>query len=97
MRYKRWNEVSDFSKFTIFEDETVHFTEANQGGLGNCYFINSIAGVAEFPDLITRMFVSGLEENDAGIYGIRFYIRGKSWIVTIDNKMPFRYSYYYGY
>ena len=43
------------------------------------------------------MFVTGMNENDAGIYGIRFFIRGKPWIVTIDNKMPFRYSVFNGY
>ena len=97
LSYKRWTEVTGFDKFTIFDDETVHFSEANQGGLGNCYFVNSIAGAAEFPDLITNMFVTGLDENDAGIYGIRFFIRGKPWIVSIDNQMPFRHSYYSGY
>lgn len=43
------------------------------------------------------MFVTGLEENHAGIYGIKFFIRGKPWIVSIDNKLPFGYSYSSGY
>lgn len=97
LSYKRWTEVSGFKSNTIFDQETVHFSEANQGSLGNCYFINSIAAAAEYPNLITDMFVTGMNENDAGIYGIRFFIRGKPWIVTIDNKMPFKYSVFNGY
>ena len=28
--------------------------------------------------------------NDAGIYAFRFYIRGKPWIVTVDDTFLFR-------
>ena len=33
------------------------------------------------------MFIDGPELNENGIYNIRFYIRGKPWIVTIDDLM----------
>lgn len=49
-----------------------------------------MATVAEWPSYITDMYMTGLEENDAGIYGIRFYIRGKPWVVSIDNKLGFK-------
>jgi hypothetical protein len=29
------------------------------------------------------------ETNDEGIYNVRFYIRGKPWIVTVDDYMLF--------
>ena len=28
--------------------------------------------------------------DDIGLYGIRFYIRGKPWVVTVDDKMLFQ-------
>ena len=89
LEYKRWSEVDGFQNFNIFDDETVHFSEANQGGLGNCYFVQSIASAAEWPEIITSMFVTGTHQNEASIYGIRFYIRGKPWIISIDDKLPF--------
>jgi hypothetical protein len=52
-----------------------------------------MATVAEWPSYITDMYMTGLEENDAGIYGIRFFIRGKPWVVSIDNKLGFKQSY----
>jgi hypothetical protein len=96
IEYKRWSSVPGYENNDIFDDGTVHFTEANQGGLGNCYFISSMATVAEWPNYITDMFVSGTSDNQAGIYGIKFYIRGKPWVVSIDDKLAFN-NYYNSY
>jgi hypothetical protein len=43
------------------------------------------------------MFVTGTHQNEARIYGIRFFIRGKPWVVTVDNYLPFSYSSGSGY
>ena len=47
-----------------------------------------MGAVAEFPELIEDVFVNK-EKNDAGIYKLRFFIRGKPWVVTIDDEMLF--------
>jgi hypothetical protein len=47
----------------------------------------SISALAEFPDLITDLFILGDTLNDNGIYGIKFYVRGKPWVVSIDDLM----------
>lgn len=76
----------------MFFEDTVSYEEPNQGGAGTCYFISSIATAAEFPDLITDVFVGTpdeTEESYPGIYGIRLYVRGKPWIVTIDDRLLF--------
>ena len=93
IEYKRWTDVAETRNNQLFDDGTLHFTEVNQGGYGNCYFISQIATVAEWPSYITDMFVTGLDDNGAGIYGIKFYIRGKPWVVSLDNKVAFQ-SYY---
>lgn len=97
IEYKRWPSTPGYENNNIFDDGTVHFTEANQGGLGNCYFISSIATVSEWPNYITDMFVSGTSQNGSGIYGIKFFIRGKPWVVSIDDKLAFKniYNTYY--
>ena len=43
-----------------------------------------MSAVAEFPGRIYDIFLTD-EHNAAGIYGIRFFIRGKPWVVDIDD------------
>ena len=40
------------------------------------------------PDLIKQLFVTK-ETNAAGIYNVKLYIRGKPWVVTIDDSNMF--------
>ena len=40
--------------------------------------------VAEVPALVDDVFVTD-EKNAAGIYGVRFYIRGKPWVIDVDD------------
>ena len=47
-----------------------------------------MASLAEFPDLVRQTFVNP-ETNNEGIYNVRFYIRGKPWIVSVDDYMFF--------
>lgn len=90
--YKSWTDVTSlFSASTLFKDSSATFTEANQGAAETSYFINSIASAAEWPSLITDMFVTGTDMSgpNAGIIGVKFYIRGKPWVVTVDDKLFF--------
>jgi len=50
--------------------------------------IASLGSVGEFPELVKEMFVTQTK-NDQKIHGIKFYIRGKPWVVSIDEKMLF--------
>ena len=43
--------------------------------------------MAEFPDMIKDLFILGDQLNDNGIYGIKFYVRGKPWVVSIDDLL----------
>ena len=45
-----------------------------------------MGAVSEFPELIEDVFITD-QKNDAGIYKLRFFIRGKPWVVTIDDEM----------
>lgn len=44
-----------------------------------------MAAISEYPELIESIFVTK-EVNRAGIYALRFFIRGKPWIITIDDE-----------
>ena len=73
----------------MFNAGTVSYLEPNQGGLGTCYHVSSLASAAEFPSLITDAFVTGTDDSPIGLYGLRFYIRGRPWVVTTDSKFIF--------
>ena len=54
--------------------------------MGTCYIMAAIASMAtKFPNLVKEVFIN--DYNDQGIYAVRFYIRGKPWIITIDDNM----------
>ena len=90
--YKKWTEMAGFETATLFKDGTATYTEPRQGGAGTCYIIQSLATYAEWPDYITDMFITGTDMSgpNAGIIGVTFYIRGKPWVVTIDDKLFFK-------
>lgn len=64
------------------------FNESIQGGAGTCYLMASLGSIGEFPDHVKSMFVTNTT-NAANAMAIRFYIRGKPWIVTVDESMLF--------
>lgn len=72
---------SDFRKYTWWNDVA-------QGELGDCYFIAAISSVGKYPDLIKQAFVTK-DKNTAGVYIIRFYIRGKPWFVSVSDDMVY--------
>lgn len=51
----------------------------------------SVASLAEFPAQIKDVFLTKTM-NKAGIYAVKFYIRGKPWVVEVDDRMLFRKS-----
>jgi hypothetical protein len=58
----------------------------------------AISALAEYPERIKDIFVTE-EKNKAGIYAVKFYIRGKPWIVEVDDRLLFvqRSRYYEPY
>jgi hypothetical protein len=71
----------------LFDSDGNKFNDIKQGGAGTCYILAALGAMAEFPSLIESLFVDGTQINSNGIYNLRFYIRGKPWIVTIDDYL----------
>jgi len=46
----------------------------------------AMSSVAPFPELINSVFLTK-EKNDAGIHAVRFFIRGKPWVIDVDDRM----------
>jgi hypothetical protein len=53
----------------------------------------SLGCLGEFPDKVKSLFLTQ-EKNSANAIAIKFYIRGKPWVVTVDEKMLFVGSNY---
>ena len=62
--------------------------DIHQGALGDCYYLSSISAVAEWPDRIKAAFLTQTY-NNAGIFALKVYVRGKPTTVVIDDFLPF--------
>jgi hypothetical protein len=59
-------------------------SDVNQGNLGDCFLLSSLAEVAKkHPDMISSMFT----DNGNNTYGVRFYVDGKADYVTVNNEL----------
>jgi hypothetical protein len=83
MKFKRIHEIL---KTPTFYGDGPDWNDVIQGAVGNCYILASTGAIVEFPDLVKPVFITD-QVNEAGIYAIRFYIRGKPWVVTIDDSI----------
>ena len=77
-----------FATDAVTNKEVIDWKQVKQGGLGTCYIKAAMGSLAEYPDLVRSMFVNQ-ETNALGLYNVRFYIRGKPWVVTVDDQMLF--------
>lgn len=63
-----------------------YLNEVQQGYLGDCYLISSIAEVAyRDPNTIKSMFT----DNGNGTYGVRFFVNGSARYVTVDSSLSY--------
>lgn len=61
------------------------YLDVNQGELGDCYFLSTLAEVAlQDPSAITSM----ITDNGNDTYGVRFFVDGVAEYVTVDNQLP---------
>ncbi len=72
------------SSSPLFGASGPSWNDVNQGYLGDCYLLSSLAEVAyKNPSVISSMFT-----NDGnGIYGVRFYIDGVAEYVTVNSSL----------
>ena len=71
---------------------TPSYLDVNQGYLGDCYFLSSLAEVAlQDPNAIESMITN----NGNGTYGVRFDVNGQDEYVTVNNQLPTMPSGYY--
>ena len=67
-------------------DEAAQMGQVVQGGVGNCYFLSAVAAAMGDLDVRRDMIDESLEE--AGIYGVSFFLRGRWRMVWVDSYFP---------
>ena len=79
----------EFTDIDLFRaDGTIDWTDALQGAAGTCVIKAAMGSLSQFPDLVRNAFVNQ-QLNQNGIINVRFFIRGKPWVVSVDDTMVF--------
>mmetsp|Transcript_24307 Transcript_24307/g.37569 ORF Transcript_24307/g.37569 Transcript_24307/m.37569 type:complete len:104 (-) Transcript_24307:936-1247(-) len=47
----------------------------------------AMGAIAKNQDLVKDKFITQTRDASSGIYGMKLYIQGKPWVLTIDNYM----------
>ena len=83
-----WKRPVDFMEETpeVFSGD-IDPNDIVQGGLGDWWFLASIASLAEFPVFIKKLFITQ-SYNEFGIYRLRICKNGEWVEVTIDDYIP---------
>lgn len=85
VQYRRPKEFFTGS-YSLFLNE-IEPNDIKQGSLGDCWFMCSIASLAERQNLVERLFLTK-SINEEGVYRIRF-CKGGEWLtVTVDDYIP---------
>ena len=84
-----WLQAKDIFEGGVYSTfaNDVSVDDVQQGIVGNCYFMSSMAAQAEFPQLLYQLFKTfKIPEN--GCYEIGAKIEGKWQIVLVDDYFP---------
>jgi len=69
----------------------VSYQDVRQGNIGNCYFVNALAGAAfRTPSSIQNMFI----DNGDGTFTVRFFNNSVANYVTVNRQLPTNASGY---
>jgi hypothetical protein len=69
----------------LFSSSGPSINDINQGDLGDCFLLASMAEVAlQNPAIIESMITN----NNNGTYGVRFYVDGSARYVTVNDELP---------
>jgi Calpain family cysteine protease len=72
-------------KAPLFAADGPSYHDVNQGSLGDCWFVATLAEVAlQDPSAIESMITN----NHNGTYGVRFFVDGAADYVTVNKELP---------
>lgn len=88
-RWLRPHEIFGISydQIKLFEKIDASSIKKGEGGLHSLHFLSVIAGLAEFPHRLKKIFQQS-ESNKYGVYALNLYLNGKPKEVIIDDYFP---------
>lgn len=86
--FRRWEQQLTTTSIKRSNNQP-NINDVNQGAVGNCYYMAGMAALATNPTIWNDNVLTK-EKNAAGIYGFKFYIRGKPWVVSVDSSLLFQ-------
>lgn len=84
--WKRPQEVYGEGNFDLYDQPRAN--DIKQGRCGDCYFLASLCALAEYPDRISRIFLTH-EVNIAGCYAVELFVNGEKRTVVVDDYFPY--------
>lgn len=85
--WSRASAILGQGKYTLLGKNDPSPSDIRQGQLGDCYFLCSLASMAEQPSLIRRLFYLK-ELNDHGVIGVWLHINGQWTLFILDEYFP---------
>ena len=85
-----WHTLSEIfeNKVKTFLEEEISPEDIIQGSLGSCYFLSAVGGIIKSnPELLVNLFITS-EENNKGIYAVKFFIQGLPQVIVVDDFIP---------
>ena len=80
-----WKRISDlYSTYDLFPPE-LHCDNFEQGGIGDCYFVDMISLISNYGELLTRLFP--IKKNNHGYYEVILFINGWKRVI-VDDYIP---------
>ena len=84
IEWKRASEI--YSEPHLFEGE-INTKNIILGKVGSPYFLSSIASIAQYPGLISKIFITK-EYNPKGFYTLVLFLDGEYQIIYVDDYFP---------
>ena len=85
LRPHEFLKVDDYSEIKVFDG--IDPNDIQQGILGVCYFLSSMASIAEFPSRLMKIF-NTKEANPYGVYSVTVYNMGIPQEIIVDDRFP---------
>jgi len=84
--WRRADDIFGSNNYQVFEDK-IEPNDIKQGSLGDCYFLSTLAALAERPRRIRRLFESP-KPNEQGCYAVKVCNMGIWTTIILDDYLP---------
>lgn len=94
---KKWERPyqvdASHSSPSLWGEQGVRPAAVRQGILGDCWFLASVAALAEWPDRVKALFTNEKYSNE-GVFEVKLFARSDKQVkITVDDMLPVKEDY----